>query len=333
MHKTKRISSLLSAAVLAAAGLAALAPAVVQAQAFPNKPLRLVIPFPPGGPTDVYGRAYAARLSSALGQPVIVDNKAGASGAIGAMDIKRSAPDGYSLIFGTASTNCLYSLLQAAPQYDPVTDFSPVALVGGSSLVIIASASLPPTLKEIVDSARKEPGKLQYGSPGTGTLMQLTVERMRREVGNVDILHVPYKGSAPSLQALMGSQIALSIDTLGQVVSHHKGGKIRAVALTAAKRSPLLPDVPTLDEAIGTKGFEASLWNVVAAPAGTPAAVINALSAATNKAMGDAALREQFASQGIDVIANSTPEGALAYIKAEQQRWKPVIDAAGIRNQ
>jgi tripartite-type tricarboxylate transporter receptor subunit TctC len=163
--------------------------------------------------------------------------------------------------------------------------------------------------------------------------MQLTVERMRREVGNVDILHVPYKGSAPSLQALMGSQIALSIDTLGQVVSHHKGGKIRAVALTAAKRSPLLPDVPTLDEAIGTKGFEASLWNVVAAPAGTPAAVINALSAATNKAMGDAALREQFASQGIDVIANSTPEGALAYIKAEQQRWKPVIDAAGIRNQ
>lgn len=330
-----RRQTLLAALALLATGVLppALAPAPAHAQAYPNKPLRLIIPFPAGGPTDVFGRAYGLRLSNVIGQPVVVENRAGASGAIGAMEVKRAAPDGYTLIFGTASTNALYSLLQAKPQYDPVSDFSPVAMVGGAPLVFLAAPTLPPSLKGIVDMARAQPGKLQYGSPGSGTLMHLTVERMRREAGNVDILHVPYKGSAPSLQALLGSQVAISIDTLGSALAHHRGGKLRIVALTAAKRSALVPDVPTMDEALGTKGFEASLWNVVAAPAGTPPEVINALAAATARVMADASLKEQLATLGIETVADTTPATTLAYIRAEQGRWKPVIDAAGIRNE
>jgi len=192
---------------------------------------------------------------------------------------------------------------------------------------------MPPSLKGIADLARSQPGKFQYGSPGNGTLMHLTVERMKREAGGLDILHVPFKGSAPSLQALLGGQVNVSIDTLGSALAHHKGGKLRILALTTAKRSPLIPEVPTMDEAIGTRGFEASLWNVVAAPVGTPADVINALAAATAKVMNDASLREQLAAIGIEPVADTTPATTVAYIKAEQSRWKPVIDAAGIRNE
>lgn len=319
----------LNLAIAAAVGLLAAAQAPAQT-AFPSKPLRLVVPFPPGGPTDVFGRAFAAKLSTVLGQPVVVDNKSGASGVVGTLEVKRSAPDGYTLNFGTASTNCLYPLLNAKPQYDVLADFAPIAVIGGASIVITGHPSMPSTLKAVLDASRAQPGKFQFGSPGTGTLMHMTVERLKRETG-ADLLHVPFRGSAPSMQALLGGQVGLSVDTIGPSLQNHKAGRIRILALASEKRSPLIPDVPTVDEAIGTKGFEALLWNVIAAPAGTPPAVVDTLSHAIAKVTGDSALQEQLANLGIETTTGSTPASAAAYIRAEQVKWKPAIDASGVR--
>lgn len=321
-------SAVLTFALAAVLGVCAVPAA--HAQAFPSKPLRLVVPFPPGGPTDVFGRAYAAKLSSVLGQPVVVDNKSGASGIVGTLEVKRSAPDGYTLNFGTASTNCLYPLLSSKPQYDVLTDFVPVAVIGGASIVITANPSMPPTLKAVLDASKAKPGTFQFGSPGTGTLMHMTVERLKRETG-ADLLHVPFRGSAPSMQALLGGQIGLSVDTIGPSLQNHKAGKIRILALASAKRSPLIPDVPTVDEALGTKGFEALLWNVIVVPAGTPPAVVDTLSQATARVMGDAALQEQLNNLGIEVVTGSNPASAAAYIRSELVRWKPTIEASGVK--
>ncbi len=322
---------LLKLATFALLSVCAAAGAVAQT-AYPSKPLRLVVPFPPGGPTDVFGRQYAAKLSAVLGQPVVVDNKSGASGIVGTLEVKRSAPDGYTLNFGTASTNCMYSLLSDKPLYDVLTDFAPVAVIGGASIVLTANPSLPPTLKGVLDASRAQPGKFQFGSPGNGTLMHITVERLKRETG-ADLQHIPFRGSAPSMQALLGGQIGMSVDTIGPSLANHKAGRIRILALASARRSPLIPDVPTVDEALGIKGFEALLWNVIVAPAGTPPAVIETLSQATAKVMNDAAMQEQLAGLGIETITGSNPVSAAAYIRSELAKWKPVIDASGVRTE
>jgi tripartite-type tricarboxylate transporter receptor subunit TctC len=306
-------------------------PSALGQAAFPSRPIRLVVPFPPGGPTDVFARQYAVALGAALGQPVVVENKAGASGAIGSIDVMRATPDGHTLLFGTASTHALYNLLVAKPQYDSLKDFAPVAIVGGAPIVFIASPSLPPTLKEIVAQARANPGKLRYGSPGQGTMMHLAAERLKSESGGVDIGHIPFKGSAQAKTALLGDQIELMTDTLGASLADHKAGKLRIVAIAAAKRSEVAPDIPTVDEALGTRGFEAVLWNVVLAPAGTPPAVMGALSAATAKAMTDPALLESLARLGIAPQAGSGPAAATEYIRAEMGRWKSLVDAGGIK--
>lgn len=318
--------------LLAIALAAGLVPgALVRAQgAYPSRPLRLVVPFPPGGPTDIFARLYGQRLAAVLGQPVVIENKAGASGAIGSLEIMRATPDGYALVFGTASTHCLYNLVTPKPQYDALKDFAHVAIVGGAAVVLIAHPSLPPTLKGVLDLARANPGKLRYGSPGGGTLMHIAAERLKREAGGVDIQHIPYKGSGQAKPALLGGQIELMTDTLGASLAEHKAGKLRILAIAAAKRSALAPDVPTVDEALGTRGFEAVLWNVVAGPAGMPAAVLEALSAATAKVMGDAALQASLANLAIEPQVGSNPAAAANYIRSEMARWKPVIDAAGI---
>jgi len=321
--------------LLALAFAAGLVPgSLVHAQgAFPSKPIRLVVPFPPGGPTDLYARLYGQRLSAVLGQPVVIDNKAGASGAIGSLEVMRAAPDGYTLLFGTASTHSLYNLINPKPQYDAVKDFAHVAVVGGASVVFVAQPSLPPTLKGVLDLARASPGKLRYGSPGGGTLMHIAAERLKREGGGLDIQHIPYKGSGQAKTALLGNQIELVTDTLGASLQEHKAGKLRILAVAASKRSPQLPDVPTVDEAIGTKGFEAMLWNVVAAPAGTPAAVLEALSAATARVMADPGLRESLANLAIEPQSGSNPAAATTFIRGEIARWKPVIETAGITSE
>jgi len=316
---------------IAAAGALATLPHAARAQAYPSRQLRLVVPFPPGGPTDLFARQYGQRLSTVLGQPVVIDNRAGASGAIGSLEVMRAAPDGHTLLFGTASTHALYNLMNPKPQYDALKDFAPVAIVGGAAIVFAANPSMPGDLKAVLAEARAKPGRLRYGSPGSGTMMHIAAERLKREGGGVDITHIPYKGSAQAKTDLIGGQVELITDTLGASLADHKAGKLRILAIAASKRSPEAPEVPTVDEALGTRGFEAILWNVVAAPPGTPAPVLEALSAATAKVMADASLRESLAKFAITAETGSNPAKAVAYMRSEMERWKPVVDAAGIK--
>lgn len=314
-----------------AIALAGLTAQVSAQSAFPARPIRLVVPFPPGGPTDIFARHYASALAATIGQPVLVENKAGASGAIGAVQVARADPDGYTLVFGTASTHGLYNLMVRQPQYDAIKDFATVAIVGGAAAVILATPALPATLKSVIDMARATPGKLRYGSPGQGTFLHLAVERLKQEAGGVDIQHIPYKGSGQSRPALLGGQVELVVDTLGATLPLHRTGKVRVIAIASAQRSALAPDIPTVDEALGTRGFEAVLWNVVAAPAGTPVPVLEKLAAATNKALADPALQAELAKLAIQPTLDSNPAAAAAYLRAEQKRWQPVVDATGIK--
>jgi tripartite-type tricarboxylate transporter receptor subunit TctC len=316
-----------SLAVVAVAAL----PAARAQGAYPTRPIRLVVPFPPGGPTDIFARQYANRLGAVLGQNVVVENKAGASGAIGAVEVMRAPPDGYTLLFGTASTHALYNLIAEKPQYDSLKDFAPVAILGGAPIVFVANPALAPTLKAALDQARANPGKLSYASPGQGTMMHLSAERLKKEAGGVDIKHIPYKGTGQARPALLGGQVELMTDTLGASLPDHRAGKAKILAIAAPRRSEAAPDVPTVDEALGIRGFEAVLWNVVLAPAGTPAPILDVLSAATAKVMTDASLKEQLDKLGITPETGSSPAAAADYIRVEMVRWKPVIDALGVK--
>lgn len=316
------------AAALAAAF--AISPALAQ-QSYPTRAIRLVVPFPAGGPTDVFARQYAARMSDLLGQQMVVENKAGAAGAIGSVEVSRAPADGYTLLFGTASTHGLYNLLSKAPKFDSLKDFAPIAIVGSAPAVIVVNPSQPGDLKALVASVKADPGKLQYGSPGTGTFLHLTGEMFKAEAGKLDIPHIPYKGSAPAMNDLLGNQIGMVVDTLGTSLQQHRSGKAKILAVAIPKRSGLAPDIPTVDEALGTKGFQAGLWNVVAAPAGTPQDVVAKLSQATAKVMSDPAFQQQLATIGIDPIADSDPAAARAFIAKERERFQPVVDASGAK--
>jgi tripartite-type tricarboxylate transporter receptor subunit TctC len=315
--------------IAAALCFAAMAAPSLAQDAYPSRAIRLVVPFPAGGPTDVFARQYAMRMSGILGQQMVVENKAGAAGAIGSADVARATPDGYALLFGTASTHGLYNLLAKKPQYDSLKDFSPIGIVGSAPAVIAVNPAQPADLKAFVAAVKANPGKLQYGSPGTGTFLHLTGE-MFKVAAKADIPHIPYKGSAPAMNDLLGNQIGMVIDTLGTSLGQFRAGKIRILAVATANRSKLAPDIPTVNEALGIQGFEAGLWNVVAAPAATPAPVIAKLHEATLRVMADAGFQEQLLKMGIEPIMDSTPAKARAFIAAEQARFKSVVSAAGV---
>lgn len=309
---------------------ASVGPLSAQAQTnFPGKTIRLIVPFPAGGPTDIFARQYAIGLSRVLNQTVIVDNKAGASGAIGSLEVKRSPADGHTLLFGTASNLALYNLMALKPQYDYLKDFATIAVVGGSAVVVMANKESPQTLKALIDQAKANPTKFRYGSPGQGTYLHLSMERFLMESG-AKIEHIPYKGSGQAKPALLGGQTETMVDALGSALPLHQGGQAKILAIASSKRSTLAPDVPTVNEALGIKGFEAVLWNGVAAPAGTPKAVIDILAAATAKVLKDPGLVDQLKQLAMETT-DSTPESATEFIKEEMSRWKPVIEKTGIR--
>ena len=314
----------------AAAGIAPLAlPSVARAQgAWPNRPLRMVIPFPPGGPTDAFARLYATALGQQLGQPVVLENKAGASGAVGALEVKRSAPDGYTLLFGTASTHVLYNLIQAKPQFDALADFAWVAVLGGAPLVFSVHPGMPSSIREFVALSRSQPGKFSYGSPGSGTMMHIAAERLKQFTG-AQIAHVPYKGSAPARQDLLGGTLQMAVDTLGPMLPQHQAGKARIIGIASASRAPGAPDVPTVAESAGlSEPFEAVLWNVVTVSRETPSEIVRLLVEASRRAMADPALRGQLESQAMFADLHLGTD-AERYARAEVSKWKPIVDQLG----
>ena len=324
MHRSIRSAGALVAIV--AASLFAVSLAFAQAD-YPSKPIRLVVPFPPGGTTDILARAVAQKLTEAWGQQVIVDNRPGAGGNIGSDLVAKAAPDGYTLLMGTVGTHAINPSLYARMPYDAQKDFAPVILVASVPNVLEVDPSLPVhTVQELIAYARANPGKLNFASSGNGTSIHLSGELFKAMTG-VKMTHVPYKGSAPALADLVGGQVQLMFDNLPSSLGLIKGGKLRAIAVTSTARSSALPDVPTLAES-GLPGYEASSWFGVLAPARTPPAIIAKLNAAIDAWLASPEAKDKLASQGA-VAAGGTPADFAHWIAGETVKWAKVVKASG----
>ncbi len=307
----------------------ALVAAWASAQAYPVKPIRIVVPFPPGGATDILARDVAQKLTEAWGQQVIVDNRPGAGGNIGSELVAHSAPDGYTLEMGTVGTHAINASLYAKMPYDHVKDFAPVILVAGVPNVLVVNNAVPAnSVAELIAYAKANPGKLNFASSGNGTSIHLSGELFKVMAG-VQMTHIPYKGSAPALQDLLGGQVQLMFDNLPPSLPQIKAGKVRALAVTSLTRAPALPDVPTIAES-GLPGFEASSWFGVLAPAGTPPAIVAKLNAEIAKWLATPEAKEKLAKQGANA-AGGTPEDFAKHIAAETAKWAKVVKDSGAK--
>jgi len=318
---------LLSSAALLLAALGALA-SMAQAPAFPNRPVTLVVPVAPGGILDTVARMLAADMGRHLGQPVIVDNKPGASGNIGASFVAKSPPDGYTMLVGYSMFHVGNPSMFRNLSWDPVRDFASVAMVAVSPHVVAVHPSVPvQTLKELVDLARKEPGKLNYASPGSGSVPHVGMELFKQQTG-IDIVHVPYKGAGPMMQDVVGGAVQVTIATPPSLLGFAQSGRVRALAVAAKTRHPLLPNVPTTAEA-GYPNFELEAWVALFAPAGTPRDVIAKLTAATQDALNSPAVIERSRATGM-AIRFMPPSELDATVRSDLQYWSKVIRDAGI---
>ena len=308
--------------------LLALWSALALAQAdYPNHPLRLVVPFPPGGPTDIVARPLAQKLSEQLGQQVLVDNRGGAGGNIGAESVARAAPDGYTLLMGTVGTQAINPALYRKLAYDPTRDLAPVTLVAAAPVAVVVHPSVgAKSVKELLALARAKPGQLTFGSAGSGTPGHLTGE-MFKSATAASLVHVPYKGSAPAVSDLIGGQIGLMFDPVQSVLPHIRAGRIQALAVSSARRSDALPDVPTLSEA-GVPGVETTAWWGLLAPAKTPREVIARLSAEAQRAVQTADLRERLSAVGIEPMGLGS-DAFAEFQKAELAKWGKAVRESG----
>ena len=311
------------------AGLALLLSCGTALAQYPDKPVRLVVPFPPGGPTDVFARVLSAGLAEELGQQILIDNKAGAGGTVGTDLVAKAKPDGYTLLFGTAATHGINVSLYETLPYDPLKDFELIALTGLVPMVLLVPPDQPRTLKELVAKLKAEPGKATYASSGNGTTNHLAGELFKSRAG-IDAVHVPYRGSGPALQDLMGGRLTFMFDSFGTSLEQIKAGKLYAVAIMADKRSQARPDVPTTAEA-GLADFVGGTWNVVAAPAGTPREIVDRLNAAINKALVGETVADRLRQLGIEAVTDSTPVSTRAFVAAEIAKWRDVVRATGMK--
>ncbi len=287
-----------------------------------------MVPFPPGGGTDIIARTLGDRMAADLGQPVIIDNRAGASTMIGDDNVAKSAPDGYSLLMATFA-HAVNPSLQAKLPYSTTQSFAPVALVARSPNVMVVNPAKPfKSVADVLAFARANPGKLSYGSFGNGTSAHLAGE-LFKNLAKVDMVHVPYKGSAPALTDLLGGQIDLMFTTMASVAQHIKSGRLRALAVTSSERSTAYPNLPTIAEA-GVPGYAAESWYGIYVPAGTPAAIITRLNGAVHAAVKSAAFKSRIEEEGL-VIGNGPPEELSKYVGAEEARWRRVVTEAGIK--
>jgi tripartite-type tricarboxylate transporter receptor subunit TctC len=292
-------------------------------QAYPTRPVRLIVPFAAGGGNDTVARVIAQRLSASFGQQIYVDNRPGAGGTVGAEAAAKSPPDGYTLFLGGVGSLAVNPNLHARLPYDAVKDFAPIVLIASAPSVLVVNPAVPAkTIQEFAALARAQPGKLNYASNGNGSSAHLAAV-MYESMAGVQMVHVPYKGLAPALADLLAGEVQLMFSSMVAIVPHIKGGKLRALALTGKMRSRLLPDVPTIAES-GLPGFEAGSWYGLLAPAGTPREIVMKINAETVKALNQAAVREHLASEGAEAIGG-TPEEFAAYIKNELARMSKLI--------
>lgn len=308
-------------------GLLAACSGAMAQTAYPTKPVTLVVPFPPGGALDIVARALADEMRKHLGQPVIVENRAGAGGTLGSGVVARAAPDGYTVLLGSVATHAIAPGLYRKLAYDALKDFVPITQVTRSPLLVASSAKLNvATLPELIAAARAQPGKLNYASTGNGTAVHLAGE-MLKSTANLDVVHVPYKGGSEAITALMTGESAYMVVNVELVLPQVRGGKARALAVTGPRRLPILPDVPTLREA-GFAGAEVTTWFGLFAPAGTPRAVVDRLQ--HDAAASLQTLTANFAAQG-DEAVGSTPDQFAEFVRAEHAKWGKVINDFGVK--
>ena len=306
----------------------ALMTSMLWAQSWPTKPVRMIIAFPPGGPTDLVSRVLAQKLSEQLGQQVIVDNKPGAGGNIAAELAAKAAPDGYTIFYNTSAI-VIGPALYGKVNYDTLKDFTPVLLTASVPMVLVVNPQLPArSVKEFVDLAKTRSGALNYSSSGTGTITHLASAMMSTQTG-IQTQHIPYKGSAPGLVDLASGQTQFMIDTINTVLPYVRDNRLRGLAVTSAKRSPLLPDLPTLAEA-GISGFEAAAWQGIVVPTGTPNEIVQKLNAEVNKALMHPDIRSRLAAQGADILGG-TPAEYAAYLRSEMPRWAKAVKDSGAK--
>ena len=328
LNRRPRLASPRTVARLFAVAIALAAGSPARAE-FPDRPLKIVVPYPPGGTTDLLARAIAPRLGERLRQTVIVENRAGAGGVIGSQAVAKSPADGYTLLFGTIASHGILPVLQKPAPYDAVKDFAPVTLVANTPNVLLANPQAP--LRNVADLlalARAKPGTLNFGSTSQGGSPHMSGELLK-VLAQIDIVHVPYKGGGPMLIDLMGGQIQLGFDNLPSSIQHIRAGKVRALAVTTAKRWPGAPDIPTLAEA-GVAGYEASAWFGLLAPAATPRPVVELLQRHVAAILRQPDVEKMFLEQGAEPVGN-TPDEFARVIAAELQKWTKVAAATGVK--
>ena len=302
--------------------------------AWPNKPVRIVVPFAPGGTTDILARAVAPELTKAFGQQFIVDNKAGAGGNLGADVVAKSPADGYTLLMGTVGTHGINRALYPKLPFDPIKDFAPITLVASVPNVMVVNAELARansihTVKDFIKLAQSKPGKLNMASSGNGTSIHLAGELFKSQTG-IFMTHIPYRGSGPALLDLVGGQVDVMFDNLPSAMQLIKSGKIKALAVTSSTRSGALPEAPTIAEAAGLNGFEATSWFGLLAPAGTPPDIVNRLQQEVARALSGPAIAEKMLAQGA-IPSGNTPAQFAALIASEHTKWAQVVKASGAR--
>jgi tripartite-type tricarboxylate transporter receptor subunit TctC len=318
----------LAARFIMAVAVFALAAPVALAQQYPTRPVRIVIGFPAGGPVDILVRIVAERMQASMGQPFIVENRPGATGSIGAEFVAKSAPDGYTLLAAPSSSHAVSPNLAKLP-WDPQKDFTPIAMIGNVTTLLVVNPQLPVTsVKELVDYARANPGRLNYGTPGTGSNLHLGGE-MLKQMAQVDIVHIPYKGIAPAQADMLSGQIQVMLDNIVSAMPNVKSGKVRPIAVTTAKRSELFPDLPTVAEQ-GYPGYAVNAWAVLLGPAGLPADIVNRLNAETIRIVNSPEVKQRFAQLGTEPMS-MTPAETGEFMRSERERWAKVIRDGNIK--
>ena len=316
------------AALIVGFALATIA-ALANAQAWPAKPIKWIVPFAPGGTTDILARTVGEKLALALGQPVVIENKPGAGGGVGAEFTAKAAPDGYTIMGGTISTHAINASLYNKLPYDPVKDFVAITLIARVPNMLVVTPAIPAAnVKELIALLKANPNKYSFASSGNGTSQHLSGELFKTMAG-VEMQHIPYKGSPPALQDVVGGQVTMTFDNITTALPLAKAGKLRALAVTTAKRSAVAPDVPTLAES-GLPGFEVGSWQGVFAPAGTPPEIVRRLNVEIVKALNLPDVREKLSGMGAEIVADS-PEEFSALVKSEVVKWADVVKKSGAR--